>query len=120
MLRVIGDISCDIEGSIECTVHATEPDDPVYVYDVASGKALPGVEGTGPVILAVDILPCELPVDSSNFFSRALRPFLPHVDAADFGGPLESSGLPPELLKATIVYKGQLTAPYQYLETHVQ
>jgi len=115
-LRVIGDISCDINGSIECTVRTTEPDDPVYVYDPQTGQVIPGVAGEGPVILAVDFLPCELPADASRHFGQALRPFIPALARADLGGALAASGLPPELQRATIVYRGELTGPYRYLE----
>jgi alpha-aminoadipic semialdehyde synthase len=119
-LRVIGDITCDVDGSLECTVRATEPDNPVYVYEPASGQARDGVAGHGPVVLAVDFLPCEVPVDSSNAFSQALSPFIPALAAADFTGPLAASGLPPELQRATIVYQGELTEPYRYLEQYVR
>src|SRR5215831_14422499 len=60
-LRLIGDISCDIEGSVECTVRSTEPGDPVYTYMPSDGRAANGWEGIGPVIMAVDTLPSELP-----------------------------------------------------------
>jgi len=119
-LRVIGDITCDIEGSIECTVRATDPGDPVYVYEPESGRVRSGLAGDGPVILAVDILPCELPVDSSTHFGQALSPFMPALARADFGGELAASGLSPELQRATIVYKGELTAPYRYLESEIR
>lgn len=115
-LRVIADISCDIEGSVECTVKPTEPGDPVYVYEPRTGRVVDGLVGDGPVILAVDTLPCELPVDASAHFSEALAPFLPALAAADFSKPLEQSGLPPELARATIVYNGKLTPAYRYLE----
>lgn len=118
-LRVIGDISCDINGSIECTVRAADPGDPVYVYEPRSGRVLGGVAGAGPVILAVDILPCELPVDATIHFGRSLRPLLPALARADFDRPLEASGLPPELRRATIVYRGRLTEPYRYLESEL-
>ena len=71
-LRVIGDISCDIEGSIECTVRATEPDEPVFVYNPHTGEATDGYQGDGVVVMAVDILPSELPRDASDDFSRVL------------------------------------------------
>ncbi len=118
-LRVIGDITCDIEGSIECTLQATDPGDPVYVYDPQTDKIHSGVAGHGPVVLAVDFLPCELPVDASTYFSQSLRPLLPALAGADFSQPLSKSGLPPELQRATIVYKGKLTKPYRYLESKV-
>jgi alpha-aminoadipic semialdehyde synthase len=41
-LRVVGDITCDINGSIECTVKATDSEDPVYVYDPAADEPLMG------------------------------------------------------------------------------
>ena len=118
-LRVIGDISCDIEGAIECTLSTTEPGDPVYVYDPRTGQIHSGVTGNGPVILAEDFLPCELPVDASTYIGQSLRPLLPALARADFSRPLAESGLPPELQRATIVYKGKLTDPYRYLESNV-
>ncbi|HUU81947.1 MAG TPA: bifunctional lysine ketoglutarate reductase /saccharopine dehydrogenase family protein [Phycisphaerae bacterium] len=119
-LRVIGDITCDIDGSLACTTRATEPGNPVYVYDPATGQTRDGVAGTGPVVLAVDFLPCELPVDASNYFSASLAPFIPGLARADFAGELAASGLPAELQRATIVYRGELTPPYRYLEAHVK
>ena len=118
-LRVIADISCDIEGAIECTVRATDPGNPSFVYEPATGTTIDGVEGEGPVIMAVDTLPCELPVDASTDFSRAFGPFVPALANADWDAPLGDSGLPPELLRATIVYQGELTEPYRYLQKYL-
>jgi alpha-aminoadipic semialdehyde synthase len=115
-LRLIADITCDIEGAIECTVKATDPGEPAFVYDPQTGTIVDGIVGDGLVVLAVDTLPCELPVDASIDFSRALRPLVPALAAADFSVPLEASGLPPELQGATIVYRGKLTERYRYLE----
>jgi alpha-aminoadipic semialdehyde synthase len=119
-LRVLGDISCDIEGSIECNLRPTEPDDPVYVYEPKSGRTINGVAGEGPVVLAVDHLPCELPVDSSTHFGRSLGPLIPSVAAAKLNGALDQSGLSPELKRATIVYRGKLTEPFRYLESEIR
>ena len=118
-LRVIGDITCDIDGSMECTTHATEPDSPVYVYDPDTGATQDGVAGRGPVVLAVDFLPCEVPVDASKAFSDALLPFIPALAVAEFSKPLSESGLPQELQRAVIVYHGELTEPYRYLQQYV-
>ena len=118
-LRVIADITADVAGSVECMVRATEPDDPVYVYEPVSGQTRAGVAGDGPVILAVDHLPCEVPVDASTYFSRALSPFIPALARADFSGSLADSGLPPELIAATILYQGELTEPYRYMQQYV-
>jgi alpha-aminoadipic semialdehyde synthase len=115
-LRVIGDISCDIEGGIEPTIKATEPDAPTFVWDPAADTALDGVAGTGPVIMAVDNLPSELPVESSTSFGEALMPFIPALAACDFSADFAECALPPELKRAAIVYHGELTPDYRYLE----
>jgi alpha-aminoadipic semialdehyde synthase len=115
-LRIIGDLSCDIDGSNQSTVRTTEPDNPVYVYEPGTGQTIDGVAGDGPVVLAIDHLPCELPADASTHFSRSLSPFIPGLATADLGKPPENSGLPPELIRATILQHGELTAPYRYIE----
>jgi alpha-aminoadipic semialdehyde synthase len=115
-LRVIGDISCDIEGAIESTIKATEPDNPVYVYDPVENRAIDGVAGNGPVTLAVDILPTELPREASTYFSGVVKPFIPSLVQANLRGPFQDSRLPPPLERAVIVYRGELTPSYRYLE----
>ena len=101
-------------------MRATDPGDPVYVYEPLTGDVKNGLEGNGPVIMAVDILPCELPKDSSAYFGTALSPFIPGLDRIDLSKPLEESGLPAELQRATIVYKGELTKPYRYLAKEIR
>ena len=118
-LRVIGDISCDIDGALACTTRCTEPDAPVYVYDPVTGETTDGVVGCGPVVLALDFLPCELPIDASVHFSRSLAPFVPGLGAANFAKRFEQCGLPSELARATIVYRGALTPDYQYLSRYL-
>jgi saccharopine dehydrogenase (NAD+, L-lysine-forming) len=118
-LRVIGDVSCDVEGGIECTVKSTEPGEPVYVYDPDSGAATMGVAGRGPVILAVDILPSELPREASEYFSDILGPFIPAIAQADFSAPFEKLNVPPEIRRAVILYHGELTPDYQYIAKYL-
>jgi alpha-aminoadipic semialdehyde synthase len=118
-LRVIGDISCDVEGAIECTVKSTEPGDPVFVYDPASEGVTDGYEGTGIVVMAVDILPSELPREASSDFSRILKPFLPPIARCDFSAPFEACRLPPEIKRAIIAYQGKLTPDYQYIQEYL-
>jgi alanine dehydrogenase len=114
-LKVIGDISCDVEGSIEANLRSTDPGNPVYVYDPASGTATDGIVGDGVVILATDNLPCELPKESSESFSDVLLGFIPAIASADTGADLTNSGLPGEIQRATIVWRGRLTGPFEYL-----
>ena len=119
-LRVIGDISCDIEGAMECTVKCTEPGDPVFVYDPFEDRAIDGFEGQGPVVLAVDILPSELPRDASEYFSGVLMKYVPAIAQADYAAPFEELALPPEIKRAVIVHQGELTPNYRYLEEHAR
>ena len=114
-LRVIGDISCDVGGAIEATLKATEPGNPVYVYEPSTGSVRDGVEGHGPVILAVDILPTELPREASEWFGEALYPFVPALLRADYSVPFEDLALPPELKRAVVAHRGHLTPDYGYI-----
>ncbi len=114
-LKVIGDISCDIGGSVECTLKATNPDNPVFVYDPFSDRAMDGFRGNGPVVMAVDNLPCELPKESSDNFSESLLPFIPDIACADYSVPFSESTLPVPVKKAVITYGGELTPDYEYL-----
>ncbi|MBN1485325.1 MAG: hypothetical protein JXA37_11450 [Chloroflexia bacterium] len=118
-LRVIGDVSCDIEGAIQVTVRSTEPDEPVYVYDPRTGQTNDGVAGSGPVVLAVDILPSEVPRDASEYFSDMLDPYIPIIARADYTVPFEQLQLPPEIKRGVIVYQGQLTPDYRYIEQYL-
>ncbi|MFZ1957347.1 MAG: hypothetical protein WAU34_17805, partial [Desulfobacterales bacterium] len=104
-LRVIGDISCDPNGSVQCTVRATDPGNPVYVYDPVQQTAVDGVAGDGPVVMAVDILPTEIPREASDHFSGVLKDLLPALAAADFSVPFEDLVLPDALKRATIVHR---------------
>jgi len=118
-LKIIGDISCDIEGAIECTVRTTTPGDPFFVYDPITGDTTPGLEGPGIPILAVDNLPAELPRDASREFSKMVKPFVPYIVDADYSKPFDKLNLPPALKRAVIVHQGKLTPNYQYLSKYI-
>jgi alpha-aminoadipic semialdehyde synthase len=119
LLRVIGDVSLDIGGSIEFTVKETHIDDPVYVYDPESDTIADGVAGRGPVVLAVGNLPCELSRESSEAFSAALSPFVPALAGADFSLPYAQLTLPPELRRALILHHGDFTPDYEYMRDFI-
>jgi len=118
-LRVIGDISCDVAGGVEITVKATEPDNPIYVYDPETGSIRSGVEGNGPVMMAIDILPSELPRESSAYFSDILKRFVPDIATADYSVDSETLDLPAPLKRAVICHRGDLTPDYQYIEKYL-
>ncbi len=118
-LRVIGDISCDVAGGVEITVKATEPDDPIYVYDPETGSIRSGVEGSGAVMMAVDILPSELPRESSAYFSNILKGFVPDIATADYSVDFEALKLPASLKRAVICHRGALAPDYQYIQKYL-
>lgn len=120
-LRVIGDITCDIEGSIAVTRKGTLPDTPCFVYDPSRDVIEDGVANlAGPVIMAVDILPTEFPVESSAHFGESLLPFLPAVAEADFSEDYEACRLPAPIKAALILHHGKLTEPYDYMGKFVK
>lgn len=119
-LRVIGDITCDIGGGIEATVLPASPGNPVYTVNPDDGAATMGFTGRGPVVLAVDNLPCELPVESSQHFGDSLVRYVPLLDGCDWKLPLPDLNLPPELRQAVVVHRGELTPDYRYLARPVE
>ena len=119
-LKVVGDISCDIEGGVEITLKATDQDSPVFVYDPDRDEAVPGVEGHGPVVMAVDNLPCELPRESSIEFGKALMPFAGAIARADYSGTFEELDLPPEIKRAAILHHGELTPDYRHMKSFLE
>jgi saccharopine dehydrogenase (NAD+, L-lysine-forming) len=118
-LRVIGDISCDVEGAIECTVKSTEPGEPNYVYNPITHEVTDGYRGDGIVIMAVEILPSELPREASTDFSHVLKPFIPAIARCDYSLPFDECDLPPEIKRAVIVYQGELTPAYEYIRQYL-
>lgn len=119
-LTMIGDITCDPDGSIEFTHHGTEIQDPVFVYDPLTDKPVMGFKGNGMLVMAVDILPSELPFDSSKGFADALVGFIKPIADCDFNEPFEDLTLPRAIKKALILHNGELTTDYKYLSAHVE
>ncbi len=119
-LEVIGDVTCDPDGSVEITHKGTAIEDPVFVYHPETRQPVMGFDGDGVLVMAVDILPSELPRESSQAFSDALIRFLPGLLEADFEVPFDRLQVPDPLKKAMILYHGQLTPDYRYLEQHLK
>lgn len=115
-LTVIGDISCDVEGSVECTLKPTEIDDPIFIYDPEKEQITMGHEGHGILVMAVDILPAELPRDASDGFGDVLVNFVKAIADADFSEHFDDLDLPKAIKKALILHQGALTPEYKYME----
>jgi len=119
-LQVIGDITCDPEGAIEFS-QETWIDQPVFVYDPHTQSMHFGFEGDGIAVMAVTNLPCEFSADASRQFASELRPYMQRIAGANYEAEAaESAGLPPEVLEATILWKGKFTEKYAYMQQFIE
>jgi hypothetical protein len=114
-LVAIGDISCDIEGSVECTVKATTPGMPSYIYDPSTGAIRDGWEGPGIAMMTTDCLPCELPREATESFTEALARYVPALASLDRSLSFEVVDLPAPIRRATILWNGELTPDHHHL-----
>jgi alpha-aminoadipic semialdehyde synthase len=118
-LKVIGDISCDPNGSVECTAKGTEIEDPIFVYHPDTRTYTMGHKGEGVLLMAVDILPSELPRDSSAGFADVLINYVKAIADCDFSEDFLTLDLPNAIKSALILHRGELTPHYKYLEEHL-
>jgi alanine dehydrogenase len=111
-IKVIADVTCDIEGSIPSTMRPSTIDDPIYDYNPSEGTIEPALkEEANITVMAVDNLPCELPRNASEDFGRELIDnVLPHLLSDDAEEVIK---------RATITENGQLTDQYSYLQDYV-
>lgn len=118
-LEVIGDITCDPEGSIQFSKE-TWITNPVFIYNPETRTSTDGFEGDGIAVMAVTNLPCEFPGDASTQFSSELFDLIHDLVNADHdAASLEKAGFPEPMRKATILWKGELTEEYRYMEEFV-
>jgi len=118
-LTVIGDVTCDPDGSIQCTFKGTEIEDPVFVYNPLTDEYTMGFEGEGILDMAVDILPSELPRESSIAFSNALIAYVKAIAAANYDVSFEKLDIPGPVKRAMILHKGSLTPDYEYIAEYL-
>jgi len=118
-LTVIGDVTCDPDGSIECTHKGTEIEDPVFVYNPITREPTTGFKGDGILVMPVDILPSELPRESSIAFSDALFKYVKAIAQADYNVSFDKLELPMPIKRAMILHKGELTDDYKYINQYL-
>jgi alanine dehydrogenase len=111
-MKVIADITCDINGSVPSTKKASSITDPIYDYDPATDSVKPALSSDSNfTVMAIDNLPCELPRSASEEFGRDLIDrVLPMLLGKDEDGVIA---------RATIADGGKLTSHFEYLQDYV-
>ncbi|MGO4905162.1 NAD(P)-dependent oxidoreductase [Flavobacterium sp. W20_MBD1_R3] len=110
-IKVVADISCDVNGPIACTLRSSTIAEPLYGYFPSENKEVDVFHPAAIVVMAVDNLPCELPKDASEGFGEVV---LQQVLPAFFNG--DKDGI---LQRAKITEKGKLTPRFSYLQDFV-
>lgn len=109
-IRFIGDVTCDIQGSIKSTLRASTHDEPFYDYNPQTGKEEPAFSNDSNIsVMAVDTCPNALALDTSAYFGDML---MQHVLV-----PLLKREHSNIIQRATILEDGKLTPPFAYLES---
>lgn len=110
-IKVVADISCDVNGPIACTIKASTIAEPIFGYLPSEDREVDMFHPAAIVVMAVDNLPCELPKDASEGFGEM---FMQHVIPAFFNG--DKDGI---LERAKITSNGVLTPAFSYLQEYV-
>ncbi|WP_130286202.1 NAD(P)-dependent oxidoreductase [Aquimarina brevivitae] len=110
-IKVVADVSCDIDGPVASTIRPSTIADPIYGYNPTTESEDDYLKADSIAVMAVDNLPCELPRDASEGFGEM---FLASVLPAFFNG--DKDGV---LARARMTKDGQLTERYSYLNDYV-
>ncbi|GAB5418074.1 MAG: NAD(P)-dependent oxidoreductase [Crocinitomicaceae bacterium] len=111
-LSVVADISCDIDCAVACTIRPSKISDPIYGYNPQTESEANFMDEGVIAVMAVDNLPCELPLDASE----------------DFGGELIKEVMPSLLVDdsdkiiaraSETSLEGGLTEYFSYLEGYL-
>jgi len=110
-LKVIADISCDIDGPVATTIRPSTIADPIYGYNPLTEKEVDYKNENAIAVMAVDNLPCELPHDASIGFGEM---FEQQVIPAFFND--DKDGV---LMRSCMTKNGKLTPNFSYLQDFV-
>ncbi len=111
-IKVVADISCDIDGPVATTIRPSTIAAPLYGYHPEMEKEVDYLHPEAIAVMAVDNLPAELPRDASDGFGEA---FAKAVIPAFFNG--DKDGI---LERARMTKNGKLTPRYSYLKDFVE
>ncbi len=110
-IKVVADISCDIDGPVASTIRSSTIAEPIYGYDAQTEKEINFLSEKAIAVMAVDNLPNELPKDASLGFGDN---FVKYVIPAFFNG--DKDGV---LERSRMTQNGKLTKNFSYLQNFV-
>jgi len=110
-IKVVADISCDIDGPVASTIRSSTIAKPIYGYHPITEKEADFNDENTIAVMAVDNLPCELPKDASEGFGES---FAKHVIPAFFNN--DKNGV---LQRARMTQDEKLTERFSYLQDFV-
>lgn len=111
-LKVVADISCDIDGPVACTIRPSTIDKPIYGYDAETETEVNFSNASAIAVMAVDNLPCELPKDASEGFGHTfVEKIIPAFFNQDAFGVLKRSKM---------TENGKLTDEFSYLQAYIE
>ena len=107
-IKVIADITCDVEGSVPITMKDTDIYDPTFGWSKSEQKEVEPFGDDTIDVMAVTNLPTEMPKNASDEFGGSL---LEHIIPLLINGDNDAI-----LDKATITKNGVLNSHYEYLQ----
>ena len=108
-IRMIGDVTCDIKGSVKSTVRPATHDDPYYDYNPMIEQDEPAFSSANNIsVMAVDTCPNALAMDTSEYFGSML---MKHVF-----DPLLKGEHSDVIDRSMILKGGKLTSRFEYLK----
>ena len=112
-LSVVADISCDIDCAIASTIRPSTISDPIYGYNPMTENEDDYMKDGIIAVMAVDNLPCELPLDASEDFGRELlNEVFPALLLNDEDNIIERG--------SETTLEGKLSDHYLYLEDYLE
>lgn len=111
-LTVVADISCDIDGPVPCTIRPSKISDPIYGYNPQTEQEDDFNKDGVIAVMAVDNLPCELPLDASeDFGSELIKEVFPSLFLDDKDAIIERA--------SQTTLEGKLSENFAYLEAYL-
>lgn len=109
-IKIVGDITCDIKGSILSTIRPSTHAEPFYDFNPSTMDEEPPFSSENNIsVMAVDTCPNALALDTSSYFGQKLSKYVfPLIIKEQFEHPI--------LKRATILSEGKLTDKYSYLK----